>query len=44
VSFAVLIAVVASGWSVLAHGSSRRILRPQGEQLKRGALQSGPTS
>src|SRR5262249_1118989 len=27
--------------SVLAHGSSRRILRPQGEQSKRGALQAG---
>jgi len=27
---------------MFAHGASRRILRPQGEQLKRGALHGGP--
>src|SRR5262249_54296961 len=30
--------------SVLAHGSSRRILRPHGEQSKRGALQAELTA
>lgn len=34
-----LTSILRREWPVLAHGTSRRILRPQGEQSKWGALQ-----